>query len=353
MRHNSYSTASRPSYVHGMVAPQKQLLHNLEHTFKVDRPLFLNSNRSWADTFLTRASQLTTRSIGRLRLDFDMNETGIQELWFDLETDSPEFKALSWVHQQWPDLRDCALRLIRVLCSQLPEERIYVSASGSGLHIRAFVKGITSEAHRKALLRHLVKQADLPNSKSSTKPGCDMPSTLSIRRKVREVGGPNADKRRLGKADYKHYCTMIPLIGLESLNEYPLCKYARNVAYPQSYRAVQLPDAWREEALPGVEEQQTLSRMCTQSQQTRPLTDFRHLLEKDGKLANLFYGKTPIRGLRDQSRSGREQSLVCKLVYYGFTFEQIDSILRKARIGKWTKAPNEYRKRTYATAGGM
>ena len=77
MRHN-YSTASRPSNVHEMVVPQKQLLHNLEHTFKVERPLFLNSNRSWADTFLTRASQLTTRSIGRLRLDFDMNEAGIQ-----------------------------------------------------------------------------------------------------------------------------------------------------------------------------------------------------------------------------------------------------------------------------------
>ncbi len=52
----------------------------------------------------------------------------------------------------------------------------------------------------------------------------------------------------------------------------------------------------------------------------------------------------------DQSRSGREQSFVSKLVYYGFTFEQIDSILRKARIGKWAKAPDAYRKRTHERA---
>ncbi len=40
------------------------------------------------------------------------------------------------------------------------------------------------------------------------------------------------------------------------------------------------------------------------------------MLRRDRKLADLFYGRKPIAGLRDQSRSGREMSLVCKLRWF-------------------------------------
>jgi len=88
-------------------------------------------------------------------------------------------------------------------------------------------------------------------------------------------------------------------------------------------------------------------RKISSQKALRPLSDFFWLLKKDRKLANLFYGKKPIVGLKDQSRSGREQSLVCKLVWYGFTFEQVDAVLRKAKIGKWVGASHVYRDRTY------
>ena len=87
--------APRPSPFE-MAAPQQRLLLRMEGDFEVTRPLFLNSSRSWADTFLVRAQQLTQRSIGRYRLDFDMNEAGVQELWFDLEASGPELKTREW-----------------------------------------------------------------------------------------------------------------------------------------------------------------------------------------------------------------------------------------------------------------
>ena len=148
----------------------------------------------------------------------------------------------------------------------------------------------------------------------------------------------------------------------------------REVRYPRRYLTVELPVEWQEDALPTPERPEVLQlghsegtgreRLCTQprivldahhhrgppSKVTRPLSDFWHLLKRDGKLEALFYGRTPIAGLRDQSRSGREQSLVCKLVWYGFTFEQVNTIMRKARIGKWPRAPHVYRKRTYEWA---
>lgn len=89
--------------------------------------------------------------------------------------------------------------------------------------------------------------------------------------------------------------------------------------------------------------------MCSVSQPSRPLSDFWQLLKRDRKLADLFYGKKPIEGLRDQSRSGREMSLVCKLVFYGFTFDQVDCVLRKSKIGKWASMTDAYRERTYRT----
>ena len=70
-----------------------------------------------------------------------------------------------------------------------------------------------------------------------------------------------------------------------------------------------------------------------------------------GRLLTSFEGDNS--GLRDQSRSGCDQSLVSKLVYYGFTFEQVDAIMRKARIGKCIRAPHAYKAKTYGVAGWL
>jgi len=357
MRHRLHRLAPRPSPEDEMVASQHQLLHSLERDCNVTRSLFLNTSHSWADTFLVQASQLTKRSLGRYRLDFDMNTAGIQELWFDLETDGPKLKTKAWVQQHWQPLRDCALRLVNMLCTHLPEDCVYVTASGTGLHIRAFVRGINSPDHRDALLYHLLDRASIENSKGDKRTGCDYPSTFSIRKKVRSIGAPNADKRYTGKADYTHYCTWTPTTTLRTLRGYPFCADTGKVQYPLRYRFVDLPGEWRLEALPRRVIQKAVKRnkpqpteiVCSQKP-TRPLSDFWVLVKKDGKLKDLFYGKVPIVGLKDQSRSGREQSIVCKLVWYGFTFEQVDEIMRESRIGKWLEGGEEYRVKTHLRA---
>src|SRR3989344_8062370 len=271
------STAPRPSLCDEMVASQRRLLHGLELDFRVTRPLFLDSPRSWADMFLVRAQQLTQRSIGRYRLDFDMNEAGVQELWFDLEASGPEPKTRGWVEQQWPALQVCIQRLLGLLCAHIPEEKVYLTASGTGLHVRAFVRGIRSEAHRKALLHHLISEAKLGNSKCGGV-GCDIPATMSFRRKVREVGACKEDKRLAGKADYTHYCTWIPSAELDALQGYPFCEHAEDVRYPSRYETVELPDAWREEVLPPIPRTSGAAPAAqVASPPPRPLSDFRLL----------------------------------------------------------------------------
>ncbi|MBS3164339.1 hypothetical protein J4439_02820 [Candidatus Woesearchaeota archaeon] len=59
--------APRPSPFE-MAAPQQRHFLRLEEDFTVTRPLFLNTPRSWADTLLVRAAELTDCSIGRYRL---------------------------------------------------------------------------------------------------------------------------------------------------------------------------------------------------------------------------------------------------------------------------------------------
>lgn len=70
------------------------------------------------------------------------------------------------------------------------------------------------------------------------------------------------------------------------------------------------------------------------------------LKQKDSKLAALMDGD-----IGDYpSRSEAEAALACKLVFYGFSDEQIDSLMKFSKIGKWQSEGKGYHTRTLAYA---
>jgi hypothetical protein len=64
---------------------------------------------------------------------------------------------------------------------------------------------------------------------------------------------------------------------------------------------------------------------------------------KDKKLDDLLNGS--IEGY--PSRSEAELALVCKLLFYGGTKEQIFNIMENGNIGKWKERPESYKHMTY------
>jgi hypothetical protein len=74
---------------------------------------------------------------------------------------------------------------------------------------------------------------------------------------------------------------------------------------------------------------------------TKTKEDFDTLLHKDEKLKDLLEGKWEKRGF--PSRSEAEQSLLTKLVFYGFSEDAILEIMNQNKIGKWQEKSDAYR----------
>jgi len=70
--------------------------------------------------------------------------------------------------------------------------------------------------------------------------------------------------------------------------------------------------------------------------------DFEAILKKDPKLKDLFEGKWEQYGF--PSRSEAEQSLLTKLVFYGFSEDAIRAIMNRAKIGKWREKGEAYKR---------
>jgi hypothetical protein len=75
---------------------------------------------------------------------------------------------------------------------------------------------------------------------------------------------------------------------------------------------------------------------------------FEELLVKDAKLKDLYNGDWQKYGYK--SRSEAEEALICKLVYYGFSDEDIKRIMEGSQIGKWHEKPESYKDLTIRKA---
>lgn len=73
--------------------------------------------------------------------------------------------------------------------------------------------------------------------------------------------------------------------------------------------------------------------------------NFEELLTKDKELKKLYETTVP-----EGQRSEQEQKLCNKLVYYGFTPSEINTIMNKCNIGRWQESGSDYRQRTLQTA---
>lgn len=81
---------------------------------------------------------------------------------------------------------------------------------------------------------------------------------------------------------------------------------------------------------------------------TKTQADFDALLQKDDKLRDLFEGKWQKYSFA--SRSEAEQSLLTKLVAYGFSEQSINIIMMKSKIGKWKEKTDTYRHKSIENA---
>jgi hypothetical protein len=81
---------------------------------------------------------------------------------------------------------------------------------------------------------------------------------------------------------------------------------------------------------------------------TKTQAEFDAILEKDKKLRDLFEGK--LKKYNFQSRSEAEQSLLTKLVSYGFTEEAINAIMGQCKIGKWQEKTDAYHRTSIENA---
>jgi hypothetical protein len=81
---------------------------------------------------------------------------------------------------------------------------------------------------------------------------------------------------------------------------------------------------------------------------TKTRAEFDALLQKDAKLRDLFEGKW--KEYSFASRSEGEQSLLTKLVSYGFTEDAIDGIMSQSKIGKWQEKTDAYHRTSIENA---
>ena len=222
---------------------QKDFFQRMEQEFQIVQPIFLNSSSYWNDNKLVHATDISTNSIGRYRLDFSMNKNSIQELWFDLEAKhSSSIISQYQVNKSFLNLKNVIESLLYVLSQYFPKDKIYIKASGSGFHVSVFVKGIQSVAHFKSVMLFLIQDAGLPNTKSIAHFGVDIPATISSRHKIRCLSGSNYDKVKKAAVDYVNYASFISVDDFLSLKSYPFCSNKNNVRFPSCYSIVALPD---------------------------------------------------------------------------------------------------------------
>jgi len=138
---------------------------------------------------------------------------------------------------------------------------------------------------------------------------------------------------------------------------------------PEEHRQAKILEAYPENIEPLIVEGNTTVFNAIEPYKERPeepitsdkevTTDFAKLLKRDKKINDLFNGnwkKEPYNLKSDGApkekwtRSEAEHMLLCQLIWYDLTKEQIFSIMDKSKIGKWKDATDAYKIHQYKSA---
>jgi hypothetical protein len=226
---------------------QKPFLYSLEQVMGVKKPIFIDRNTIlwaqylkmtggdtaiWAinDENLSRVSELKNDYIvGRYKLNLENSE--VQELVYDIESNINPTSQIQ-VNDHFKELREATMQVIRTLLDfGIPQDCIYVKASGKGMHVQTFIKGLT-EQQFKTLSDCLLEKIKLPNVKSSECPsdkivfGLDTSTTTKSVMKLREYGGIH------DKLGQYHYCTNVDITKLPKMKTYPFNLNPKEIVYP-------------------------------------------------------------------------------------------------------------------------
>lgn len=220
----------------------------MEENFQITRPIFLNISTGWFDrskngSNLVLAKDITVEPIqGRYRLNLNDNKLGIQEFFFDLEwspyaEQGEEIKVISKevVNDYFPRLKKAGKVLLSNILQYVPQRFVYVRASGSGLHIIFFLKGLTCMYEWYKITSYLINASDLPNTKNAKSLvfGLDKDTILSSDRKISEFGSWNKLKKELKKeVDYLNYAQYLTVDEFLASKDYPFCDNPDEVRYP-------------------------------------------------------------------------------------------------------------------------
>jgi len=235
---------------------QKALLMQMDSDFQITRPIHLNLLTGWYDrnkeqSNLVYADDLTVpHSQGRYRLNLTDNKLGIQEFFFDLEWPSITQEGIpikvltkEIVNQRFLPLKKSAKKLLFAIMRYIPKDYIYIKASGSGLHIQFFLKGLADMEEWHLITNYLIQKSKLPNVKNSKKLiyGIDRDAVVSSDRKISEYGSWNELKKNFKKeVDYLNYATYLAVDDFFHAKEYPFCSDLSQVKYPEKYRYYEL-----------------------------------------------------------------------------------------------------------------
>jgi len=235
---------------------QKALLMQMDKDFQITRPIHLNLLTGWYDrnkeqSNLVYAEDLTVaHSQGRYRLNLTDNQLGIQEFFFDLEWPSITQEGIpikvltkEIVNQRFLPLKKSAKKLLFAIMRYIPKDFIYIKASGSGLHIQFFLKGLADMEEWNLITNYLIEKSKLPNVKNAKKLiyGIDRDTVISADRKISEYGSWNKLKKNFKKeVEYLNYATYLSVDKFFKAEQYPFCSVFSQVKYPERYRYYEL-----------------------------------------------------------------------------------------------------------------
>jgi len=247
-----------------MPSKQTKLLRNVEKDFQIVRKIFLNIKTGWFDKSKNRSNLVSAKDIsigqiqGRYRLNLNDNKLKIQEFFFDLEwsaftEDGRKIELITRqiVDSYFPRLKRAAKRLLFILFKYIPKEYIYIRASGSGMHIIFFLKGLKNMDEWELITRYFINKSKLPDTKhaKSLAFGLDKDTILSSDRKISEFGSWNKLKKELKKeVDYLNYATYLTIDDFFKAKHYPFCHNFKSVKYPARYQYLKLPEKLSEDA---------------------------------------------------------------------------------------------------------
>ena len=324
--------------------PQKSLLIRMENDFQIGRKIFLNLATGWYDrsrhgSNLVHAGEITAPHIqGRYRLNLADNKLRIQEFFFDLEwsnytEDGQEIKVITKqiVNAYFPRLKQAALKLLGIILQYIPKQSISIRASGSGLHIIFFLKGVKSAEEWHKITSYLIKKSSLPNTKNAKTLvfGLDKDTILSSDRKIAEFGSWNRLKKDFKKeADYLNFATYLSVDEFLKAESYPFCPDLKGVKYPAKYEYCTLPEKLRSDSM-SIKEEFTLQNPIFNTE-GQNIIRYGGIIEKDVSLLTKYcpcYWNI----LRDSEATWYARQFLVKFLKYALNMDkkQILSLIDK------------------------